>query len=168
MKAIIIYHTRYGTTREIAAQISGRLTCQTEIVSVADVESEHFRDADLVVIGGPIYGGSLPGKLTRFCERHRRLLETKRIALYISCLSRDEEADRLLADAFAPWLTARASTAAWLGGRLRMADLRLIDRLVVSKLGALSGDLDRIESERIDRFVGDLLSIDPSTGTFKV
>lgn len=60
MRALVVYESMYGNTRQIAEAIAGALGGTT--VPVAEATAERVADADLVVIGGPthMFGMSRP------------------------------------------------------------------------------------------------------------
>jgi hypothetical protein len=65
MKALIVYESMYGNTREIAEAIAIGLRPQvpTQVFRVSEVNPEDIADADLLVVGAPthVHGLSRPG-----------------------------------------------------------------------------------------------------------
>jgi flavorubredoxin len=65
MKAVVIYESRFGATRAVAEAIGRGLAAAGADVRVADVRVaadgiELIRDADLVVVGSPTHGRTIP------------------------------------------------------------------------------------------------------------
>ena len=57
MRALVVYESMFGNTREVAESIAVGLreTCEVVVVPVAEATLEHLRRADLVVVGGPTH-----------------------------------------------------------------------------------------------------------------
>ena len=152
MRSLIIYHTKYGTTQRIASSIAERLTGESALIPVRKADGTMIEDADLVVIGAAVYGGKISSLVTRFLDRHQALLMSKRIGLYVSCFYRDERAEEQIRDSFPATLIKHATASDWLGGAVRLSTLKFADRLLISRIGRLQSDVDRVETGRIDAF----------------
>lgn len=65
MRALVVYESAWGNTRQVATAIGSGLRphVATEVVDVADAPSAAHLDVDLVVLGGPThaFGLSRPG-----------------------------------------------------------------------------------------------------------
>ena len=152
MRTTLFYYTKYGTTLAIAEMIKQRLRDSCDLVSISDAGSQAMAGAEIVVLGAPVYGGSVPRRFIRFCERYRDELLARPVALFISCFYRNEKAVRQIESSFPDWLLAHAHLREWLGGSVVPANLSVFDRLLVTRLGGVRGDIERIETERIDAF----------------
>lgn len=80
MKALVIYDTKYGSTREIAEGIASGLDAKT--LAVGEVQD---LEADLLVLGCPIYAGRLLPTMIDFLTTQKEQLKTKKIAVFIVC-----------------------------------------------------------------------------------
>lgn len=67
MRAVVVYESMYGNTRQIADAIGAGLsgTFDVAIVPVAEADREVLADADLVVAGGPTHVHGLSRASTR-------------------------------------------------------------------------------------------------------
>ena len=74
MKALIIYHTKYGQTEKIARRISAALESKqlaVELYHVDAIGRDMSLDGfQLTVLAAPIYLGKHTKKLTKFVKRH--------------------------------------------------------------------------------------------------
>lgn len=152
MHTTVIYDTKYGATRSVAEMIVERLDGTAEAIEVREAGSDEVTASDLVILGGPIYAGKLRNRLTSFCNRHEDAILARRVGLFITCLYTGSTASQQLEESYPDRLLAHAVAAEPLGGRIRVSELGVIDRFLVSRLGKLSEDADRIDSERIERF----------------
>jgi len=65
-KAIVIYYSRTGNTKEMAeiiAKAMNEADLQTECKSVSDVEAQDLLNYDAIVIGSPTYYGHMAGPI---------------------------------------------------------------------------------------------------------
>jgi NAD(P)H dehydrogenase (quinone) len=70
-KAIVIYYSRSGNTREMAeiiAKAMNETDLQTECKSVSDVEAQDLLNYDAIVIGSPTYYGHMAGPIKQLID----------------------------------------------------------------------------------------------------
>lgn len=81
MKTLVIYDTKYGSTKEIAQAIGTGLGGQVSWVK----EIKEVNSYDLIVLGCPIYAGRLLPGMIDFLEREKENLVKSRLAIFIVC-----------------------------------------------------------------------------------
>jgi NAD(P)H dehydrogenase (quinone) len=70
-KAIVIYYSRTGNTKEMAEIIAKSMNetdLQTECKPVSDVKAEELLDYDAIVIGSPTYYGHMAGPVKQLID----------------------------------------------------------------------------------------------------
>jgi flavodoxin len=62
MKALIVYFSKFGNTRRVAQTIAEamRQAADTRVVSIDQLAASDFEGVDLVVVGSPTHGFSVP------------------------------------------------------------------------------------------------------------
>lgn len=67
MKAVVVYESLFGNTREIAESVARGLREHAEVavVSVAEVDGGQLGNADLLVVGGPTHVHGMASRLSR-------------------------------------------------------------------------------------------------------
>jgi hypothetical protein len=68
MKALVVYESMYGNTREVAEHIAGGLRTAgvvADVVQVNECLEEAVRESDLVVVGGPTHVHTMAGPRSR-------------------------------------------------------------------------------------------------------
>jgi flavodoxin-like protein len=67
MRAVVVYESEFGATRLIAEAVAEGLGDHTsaEVVNVHDVGAVEFADTDLLVVGAPTHGRTLPTAASR-------------------------------------------------------------------------------------------------------
>lgn len=82
MEYLVIYATKYGSTRDIAEGVAKGLGQGTKIFPVQEMKA---LEADLVVLGCPIYSGKLLPEMIDFLAKRKEELITKKLAFFIVC-----------------------------------------------------------------------------------
>ncbi len=150
MKALIVYSTRYGATAACARLLAEALPGGADLADLGATSSPELAGREVVLIGGPIYGGRIHQRVPRFCERYRDALLGRRVGLFICCFYTGEQARAELAEAFPPWLTSHAFAALPLGGAVRQAALGPVERFLFRKIAGTAEDMDRIDRPAIE------------------
>ncbi|MFE0462454.1 flavodoxin family protein [Kitasatospora sp. NPDC058965] len=70
MRAVIVYESVFGTTKEVAEEIAAGIhdahpDAAVECVPVADADTDLTRTADLLVVGGPTHVGTMSSHVSR-------------------------------------------------------------------------------------------------------
>ena len=81
---LVTYASKYGSTREVADSIAEWLSyrgVRVELSPGHEVRSLHGFDA--VVLGAPLYGGSLLKEARKFLGKYRTALEKVPVALFV-------------------------------------------------------------------------------------
>jgi menaquinone-dependent protoporphyrinogen oxidase len=90
MKALIIYGTRGGATKQIAEEIGKVLGGQGFAVTVEDAKRSKGFDVnafDLIVVGSSVWATMWKWQATRFLKRNAKKLAGKKVALFSSGLA---------------------------------------------------------------------------------
>ncbi|HEY4536606.1 MAG TPA: flavodoxin domain-containing protein [Enteractinococcus sp.] len=90
--AIVIYETKYGSTRQYAQWIAGALNC--EIYARTAVEPNELNAFDTVIYGGPIYTGGVRG--VKFIRYNFDILRHKNLVLFTCGLSDPTDPDTIV------------------------------------------------------------------------
>jgi menaquinone-dependent protoporphyrinogen oxidase len=97
MKALVVYGSRYGTAAEIAEEIARVIKEEGIEVDLRDAKSVKDNDAslyDLVVVGSGIKMGKWTKESLKFLQKNKKSLASKKVAIFVSCGSANEEKSR--------------------------------------------------------------------------
>lgn len=150
MSVLIAYRSKYGATADCARALAARIPVQTKLADLARDRRPDVAAADVVLIGGSIYGGKIQREVPAFCDRQRELLLARPVGLFICCLYRDEHAMAQLSSAFPDWLLAHAFARSWLGGEIHRDRLTLFDRVLIRSLPQSIHDIATVRREAIE------------------
>ena len=78
MNAIVIYKTKYGSTKTYAEWIAQELSC--EAVNVKDIKAQDLSKYDVIIYGGGLYAEVING--VSFITKNLDALSDKKIAIY--------------------------------------------------------------------------------------
>ena len=78
MKAIVIYETKYGFTKEVAEFINHEVA-EAEIISIDDVASINIKKYDRIFVCGNINYGEVSQKTTAFLKKNKSTLMYKNV-----------------------------------------------------------------------------------------
>jgi menaquinone-dependent protoporphyrinogen oxidase len=88
VRVLVAYATRNGSTAEIAQAIGKELTIAGFAVDVADIKTiSTLADYTAVVIGGPLYMGSVDGSVGKFVAKHHEPLLKLPVAAFAAGLA---------------------------------------------------------------------------------
>lgn len=94
MSAIVVYASRYGNTKRVAAEIAGGIADSSgeppALRSIDDVEPTTLSGFELIVIGSPDHFGRPIGRVRRFVSKLRLSgPDMPRVAFFDTCLETD-------------------------------------------------------------------------------
>ena len=151
MKTLILYATKYGSTKHCASLLSDMLPGTIAVHQI----NEHvaLSQFDRIIVGSPIRMGRVNNKIKNFCEKNKTFLLTKDVSLFLCC-SFAEHAQNYFDTNFDRALLKHCTLKSCFGGILDPARLRGFDRFFI-KAAAKSHNLSSggILTENIDKFV---------------
>jgi hypothetical protein len=67
MRALVVYESMYGNTRQIAHAVAAglRTSITADVVPVSEVRDQHVLTSDLIVVGGPTHAWGMSHRRTR-------------------------------------------------------------------------------------------------------
>ncbi len=124
MKALVIYGTRGGATKQIAEKIGKVLGEQGFGVTVEDAKRSRGTDVnsyELVVVGSSVWATMWKWQATRFIKRNMKKLAGKKVALFSSGLlgndpAKVDEANKSIDKTAAKFPTIKPIALAYFGG----------------------------------------------------
>ena len=133
MKAIVVYKTKYGSTKTYAEWIAEKLGC--EAVDAKNVNAEKLAEYDTIVYGGGLYAEIING--VSLITKNMEMLENKRIFVYttgITPLDCREYYDKMVKEKnFRPEICDRVKVYNFMG-KMVMSELSLVHRTALKTL----------------------------------
>jgi menaquinone-dependent protoporphyrinogen oxidase len=150
MVVLVIFATKYGSTREVAEAVGQEIGGVHE-VSVRDAaEVSSLDGADAVVLGSAIYGGHWLEPARKLVDERARELASRRTWLFsVGPIGDPPEPDEAGPAGISETLEATGARGHQVfAGKLDYSQLRRIERLMVKALHAPEGDFRDWDSIR--------------------
>lgn len=130
MKVLIIYATKYGTSEKCAKLLKDKLDGEVELINISKNIEIDLSKYDKVIIGGPIYMGTMQNKITEFCNMNMKLLKSKKIALFACSMFGGEKGDENMKKGFPSELKEVAVSIKLFGGELNIDRMKFMDKFI--------------------------------------
>lgn len=128
LKVLILYATSHGATKLCAEKLADALGEKADVFRVRNFSGD-FSPYDCVVVGTPVYGGSILKEMKEFCVAHSTALAHRSFAVFFSCLSETQEIiDGYLRHNFPEDLADKAIACASFGGAFYFSRLNFLER----------------------------------------
>ena len=149
MNAIVVYKTKYGSTKTYAEWIAEELEC--EALDAKDVRAEDLEKYDAIVYGGGLYAEVING--VSLITKNLDKLDGKKIAVYstgITPLDIRDYYDRLVLEKnFKPFMLDKIKVFNFLG-KMVIDELSLVHRTALKTLKKImSGKENPSEMEKL-------------------
>ena len=156
MKTLILYATKHGAPCEVAERIAKRIPS----VVLHDLKQSGIPslvDFDCVIFGSSIYFGSIRKEAKTFLTRNADVLKEKKLGLFL-CGLQPEEEKQFFASNFSPDLLTAAKATAFLGGMFDPKKAGFMGRFVMKTVAKLMEYADKIDNDKIERFVEEMIT----------
>ncbi len=148
MKALVIFDTRHGTTREIALKLARALGNGSETFELGKQGRAAIEKYDAIVLGGPVYKRSWSRRAAAFARENLDELKEKRFAAFSSGYTIDH-GPGILKASLPPELTNAAVALPGLGGAFVMSRLNAIERFIIRIVTKVSSDSSSVDEKAI-------------------
>lgn len=149
MKSIVIYKSKYGSTKTYAEWIASELSC--EAVDAKNIKADSLLEYDNIIYGGGLYAEVIAG--VSLITKNADLLKDKKIAVYttgITPLDRREYYDKYVIEKnFKNGLPENVKVFNYLG-KMIVDELSLVHKTAIKSLKKLmSGKKNPTEMEKL-------------------
>jgi len=156
MKTAIIYTSKHGTTRKVAAEIAGLLSPnEVTLIMAGQKEETDLELYDKIIVGGSIHAGTISKSLRKFLKSHRNLLLRKHLGLFLCCMF-EEEAEEQMHRAFPEDLRNHAKSCHLVGGEYLFEEMNFIEKAMTRKIAGVSDSVSRLKHDKINQLVREL------------
>jgi len=169
---LVVYATKYGSTREYAETLARRLDIPA--VQAVEARQSQVRAAVYLVVGSPIYGPSVLPAMKHFISKFKDILSLKPVAAFVVCgdtlwMPKAGEGGHANLEKLVSLLPVTPVACAVFGGRMLMNMLDEEDRPRIlsfyRKLGKEPTGFDRMDLAAAGLFAERIISaIMPTSG----
>ena len=130
MKTIIVYSSKHATTKKCAEMLSSKLVGEVTVLNLKEKASVNCSGFDNIIIGSPIYAGSLIKEVKEFCDSNLALLKTKKLGLFVTCM-KQSGVEEQINNAYPKELVELAVAKDSFGGGLIYSDMGFIEKTLI-------------------------------------
>lgn len=146
MSTIILYTSKYGTTKECAEYLNKKISSsQIEDISKFHGKLEIF---DQVIIGSPIYSGKFPMAVIEFLAKHEGTLLTKKYTIFYCGMS-EQFFEKAIVKSV-PESLRNDSSLIPVGGAYKLESIGLINRLLL-RLTGVKESVNKVNYQALDK-----------------
>ncbi len=155
MKTVLVYSSKYGFTEDIIKRMMSEIQGECALVDLrqpSDMEKS-VEDADMIVVGGPIYIGGLLKEVKQFLMNYQAVLLQKRLGLFITGMHEQNEIEKELEINFSQELREHAEFAVWVGGEFNFDKLKFMDKMIVKKIAKIDETKTVVLDDEINNII---------------
>ncbi|MBZ9687134.1 flavodoxin domain-containing protein [Clostridium estertheticum] len=161
MKTLIVYGSKHGATEKCSKVLKNKL--HGEVV-VVNIKKDIIPDISLfgsIVIGGSIYAGRIQKEIREFCFKNANTLKTKKIGLFVCCMSEGEKAISQLNNSLPNELMSMATAKEHFGGGFTFSKMNFFEKFIIKMVSKkeknaaivnMNKDILNIHEDNINRF----------------
>ena len=131
MKTLLVYATKYGSTKTCVEYLLPKLQGEVTAVQLPTNTPIQLEEYDAVIIGSPIYMGKIPKILSDFTDNFEQQLLTKKVGLFLVC-SNVRNFKKYLAYSFSFELLEKAEVKECFGGIMEINKLKFFDKMITN------------------------------------
>ncbi len=150
MSTIILYKSKYGTTKDCAKRIASGLDHSSTVKDISEVSD--ISEYDIIVIGSPTYAGNMNKDVKNFCKNNLDVLLTKKIAIF-TCGSLIDKYMDVVKACIPESLIHNAKVIDCFGGELQTDKMNFLEKKIVGMIGKTGQTPTSVQQDRIDAFV---------------
>ncbi len=130
MNTLIVYGSKYGTTKKCAEMLKKELEGDVHIVNIREKDDIDIGKYETVIIGSPVYLGEIDKGIKKFCYQNIKGLQNKKIGLFICCMN-PQESEKQIRQNFPKTLLENAMVREDFGGEFHMEKMSLAERWTI-------------------------------------
>ena len=152
MKTLVVYTSKYGTTKKCAEKLTSALVDAT-LYSCDEKKPLSLDEYERVVLGSSVYMGRPRKNLKKFIQNNHHILLDKTIALFI-CSKETDDYNAI----FSQELAVIAKQKFHFGYELHASKMKGLDKFVTKKITGGLDDVSELKDQVIDDFIKSLLN----------
>lgn len=131
MKTIIIYATKYQSTKNAAEQLAKYIEGECDVINISQSAVPNLDDYSAVVLGSSIRMGLVNKKIRQFAESHLPELKSKTVAVFLTGGS-DESVQDCYKKNFSAEFITKSRDCVYAGGVIDPSLYKGFDKFIVS------------------------------------
>lgn len=149
MKTLLIYYSKQQSTYRCMEHLSSRI--QDSILTLVSSFKGSVSDYDHIIIGSPIYMGSINKKIKNFIINNEATLLRKNVSIVLCAMNEDvinETIERNFND-----VIRNHADIVYAGGSYNLPKLNFLERFIVKKIAHVTESTDAIQFDALDSII---------------
>ncbi|MCC5890591.1 MAG: hypothetical protein JJU01_08465 [Alkalibacterium sp.] len=153
MKTLIAFSSKHGCTVRCANMLEKHLDGEVDKLNLGINKNwpDNLEEYDKVILGSPIYEGSIVREVNQFSKDYLDELKQKGIGLFI-CGMREDRMEQQLDTNFPSELHETAIVREYFGGAFRFKTMNMLERSIVRYGAKVDKDVSAIREDKIQDF----------------
>jgi len=152
MQILIVYSTHHGCTEKCAGSLARQLAGDVRTVDLKKAKLPPLNQFETIIIGGSIHAGRVQQRITKFCNKNRDLLRSRRLGLFLCCMEEGDKAAEQFNQAFPDDLRAHATVKGFFGGEFNFNRMNWFEKAIIKKIAKIETSISKIKEDEITRF----------------
>lgn len=152
MKTAIIYASSRGTTEKAAELLKGKIDGEVTLINAKKEKEINLENYDSVILGSSIHAGMVQGKIKNLMELNQEQLTTKRIGLFICCMSEGDKALQQFEMAYPENLRNQAVATGLFGGEFVFSKMNFFEKIIIKMIDKKATDTSTLSEDEIANF----------------
>ncbi|WMJ22077.1 flavodoxin domain-containing protein [Paludicola sp. MB14-C6] len=131
MKSIILYASKYGSTKTCAEALAKKLHGDVELIQIANDTIPNLNSYDHIILGSPIKMGTIDPKIRAFCKEHEEALFQHNVAMFI-CSAIESQIDVALKASIPQKLYDHIHPIQYVGGIMDAKHAKFFDKMIIN------------------------------------
>ena len=149
MKTLILYKSKYGTTKDYADWIHNK-TKDSKIFSTNDFDTKLFENYDTIILGSSTYMGQISAR--RYLETNWEAIKHKRVFLFaVGLVAPDDEASKKSYEMIPEEIRNNIKYVK-LPGRIDIKKLKFLEKAVM-KITGTKASVDNVDFKKAEPIV---------------
>jgi len=154
MRTLIAFATTHGCSEKCAFTLQDLIDGEVDLHNMKAKERFDLNTYDSIIIGGSIHAGKIQRRVKVFCEKHTKILKTKKIGLYLCCMEEGESAQKQFDSNYPEELIQHATATGLFGGAFDFDRMNTIEKAIIKKIAKIENSISKISEEDIKAFAG--------------
>ena len=152
MRILVTYATGYGCTEQCAKKLANQMDGDTVLHNLKDGKRGDLDSFDTIIIGGSIRAGRVQRRVKQFCDKHSKLLTSKKLGLFLCCMEEGENGWKQFKDAFPAELRDHASAKGLFGGEFHFDKMDPVTKAIIIKIAKTDENMSTVSEANITAF----------------
>lgn len=161
MRTLIIYGSKHGATERCSKALKNKLRGEVVIVNIKKDTVPDLNSFESIVIGGSIYAGRIQKEIREFTFKNANILKSKKIGLFVCCMSEGEKAISQLNESLPIELVSMATAKEHFGGGFTFSKMNFFEKFIIKMVSKkqknaalvnMNKDILNIHEDNINRF----------------